>query len=174
LVGEQRPLPVSFERQQALCKVIGITISEEIAAILPENIGYIGLRIPPESAPDSFIHVIVAALRVSDEADRIPLEQAEDAGFVERPRIDNLASLGCRIRHIPILNRILRLPAVRYVRVMPDRISRGNSGSQLRQAHSNLRPEDDAGQPRRLLRSQEAQKLIEPGLTEALRRHTQL
>src|SRR5690349_17503884 len=78
-------------------------------------------------------------------------------------------SEGC----VPIGHRILRLAAMRDVRVVTDGITLGNRGAELGEAHADLRTENDAGQPRGSV-LEDAEKLIHPLAIEALRRNPHL
>jgi len=118
---------------------IFVIIADEIPAVLAQNIQNPGVRIPAECAPDELVDIVVAAFRVGEEADCIGLHPVKNRGFIHRTRIDHLAGLRDRVCYIPIGHWILRLQAVRDIRIMPDRISLRYFSAQLRQTDPHLR-----------------------------------
>src|SRR5215467_15413920 len=51
-VGEQGPLPILLEGQQTLGESVRVLFSNEIPAVLTQDLQYIGFRVPSQSAPD--------------------------------------------------------------------------------------------------------------------------
>src|SRR5262249_36092355 len=86
----------------SMAKSFGVLFPNKILAILPQDLCHIGVGIPPQSAPDEFIHIIIATLRVSQKADGVRFGFPKDNGLALRPRVDALAGFGNGIRHIPI------------------------------------------------------------------------
>src|ERR1041384_2485596 len=60
-VGQERHSPILFQRQQSLGKAFRERLPNEIAAVLAENIDQRSVRIPPQSAPDRLVYVVIAA-----------------------------------------------------------------------------------------------------------------
>src|SRR5438045_3945383 len=102
-------MPIAFQRQQALSKALSETVADKVAAVLAEDVNHSCLRVPAESAPNEFVDIVVAALRIGKEANRILLGLAEDGRFVFWARVNAFTSLGERISHVPIRHRVLAL-----------------------------------------------------------------
>ena len=162
-------MPVFFQCQQALGEIFGVTLADEIAAVVAQNIDDVRLGIPAQSAPDGLVHVVVAAFGIADEADRVRLQQPEDRGHLGGTRVDSLPSLRNGEGRVPIGDRVLALPAMSDVRIVAQGIFFRNRRAQLRQAQSHLRAEDHAAEPGRLFLVEDREEFIEPLLVEALR-----
>src|SRR4051812_20653472 len=55
LVGQQRPLPVALEGQEALRERIGVVGADEVAAVLPKDLPHIRVGVPSQGAPDGLV-----------------------------------------------------------------------------------------------------------------------
>src|SRR5262249_7949428 len=99
-----------FQRQEAPGKGVCRGVPDEIPAVLAQDFEYVGLRIPTQRAPDEFVDVIVATLRISEESDCAWLRLPEDRSLTLRPRINTLTRFSNGVSGIPIRNRVLALP----------------------------------------------------------------
>ena len=174
MVFQQRPAPVLLEPEQRAGKFLHIGRPDKIACIILQDPRHIGAGIPPQRAPDGFVHIVIAPLGVSDEPNRSRLGCAENRGLIERARIDRFASLGQGIGPIPIRHRVLALPAVGNVGVMPDRVAKRNSPAQFGKADPHLRAKNHPGQPVWRVIVQNGNELVQPLLVETLRRDPEL
>ena len=172
-VRRERAAPVALQREQPLCERIGIAFTDEVAAVLPQDLHDVGLRVPAQPAPHELVDIVVRALRVGDEVRRVRHQRAEDDGFGLGPRVDLLALRRQRVGDVPVLHRVLAAQAVRDVRIPADAVPLRHVRAQHGQAVAHLRPEDDPGQPRGL-GLEDAVELVHPRLREALRRHPHL
>src|SRR5690242_7296323 len=113
--------------------------ADEVAPVLAQDLFDVRVRIPAERAPDHLVDVVVAALRVREEADGAGRGLPEDFGLAKRTGVDSFAAFSDGIGHVPVRYRILALAAVRDVGVVPDGIPIGDGGAQLLEIHANLR-----------------------------------
>ena len=174
LVGDQRSAPVAFQGHQSLRESLGVAVTDEIPAELPQHINHPGVRIPIQRTPHRLVHIVIATLGIADEPHRVRLEQAHNRRLIHRARIDAFASLGDRKRGVPIRHRILALAGVGDVGIMPDRIGFRHRRTQLREAHPHLGSKDDSAQPFRLLHLEDLEEFLQPNAVEALRRDPHL
>ena len=77
LVGDQGATPIPFEREQALGEVLRVAFAQEIATVFPQDIEDRRVRVPAEGAPHDFVHIVVAAFRISHEANSVRLQPSE-------------------------------------------------------------------------------------------------
>src|SRR5439155_106685 len=100
------------QRKQSLRETLNILFTNEIAAVLAENVVHFGVRVPAEPAPDHLVDIVVTAFRVSQEADGVGLRLAKNDRFTFRPRIDAFTRFGDGKGHVPAGHGILALPGV--------------------------------------------------------------
>jgi len=137
-------VPVAFQSQQSLRKVLGVLVADEVAAVVAQHVRHIDFGVPAERAPDRFVHVVVATFRVSQKPDGIGLREPENRRLAERTRIDRLAALSRGKSRVPVRDRVFAAPAVRDVRVMTDRKFLRDRCAQLRKDDANLRTISEA------------------------------
>src|SRR5687767_5245892 len=135
--------------------------ADEVPAVLAENRVDARFRVPAETAPDNLVHVVVGAVRVSDESGAVPDGIAEQLSLSYRERVNRFAIVDKRVRHVPVRNGILRADRVRDVGVNADRIPRGDLRSQHRHADTDTRSVYDASEPGGLP-LQGREKLVKP------------
>ena len=163
------PRQLRSSASSPLAKVVGVALADEVAAVLAQRLERLGVAVPAQTAPDDLVDVVVAALRVRDEADGVSIERAVDGRLVDGAGVDGLAVGRLRVRDVPVGHRVLRAQAVGDVRVQPDLVARVNLRAQGRQRVAHLRTKHQAGQPGRLARHQVVE-LVHPVHGEALRR----
>ncbi len=169
-VRQQRTAPVALQREQSLREGVRHIGADEVAAVIAQHLGHVDLRIPAERAPDGLVDIVVAAFGIGQEAGvGEGLQHAEDLRVIERPRVDAFALLGLGVGDVPIVHGELRVHGVGDVGVEADGVSLGDALAQFGQVDADLRAEDDAAEPWRLLVHQ-PEELLHPGRVEALRR----
>src|SRR5205807_5171904 len=102
LVGCQSTAPVLFQTKQSSGKRLPVTVTYIIVRVLPQQIGHWHHGIPAQTAPDTFVHVIVTPLRVTDEPDRIGLQLSNNRGSIPPPTLDALPVLRHCVSGVPI------------------------------------------------------------------------
>ena len=105
-VGQNRPLPVLFEREQAKSESIGITITEEEAAVLAQGFGLPAFPRPTCCRPDKLVDVVVATLGVGDETNRFALGGAKHRRILPGAGVDRLAPFGRGKGKVPFHNHV--------------------------------------------------------------------
>ena len=128
-VRQERPAPVAFQCHETLGERIRVTFADKVAAIFAQDLQQVGVRFPAEAAPDDLVHIVVAALGVSDKADGFFRKGGEDGGFVARPRVDTFARFGQREGRVPVGHGVLAGAAVGDVGIAADRITLGHRRS---------------------------------------------
>ena len=114
---------------------------------LAQNFGEVTVGVPTEGTPDEFVDVVVAALRVAEEANAVGQNVLKNCSLPDGAGVDHFAALGKSIGDIPVRDRVLAPYAVGDVRIAADRIVGGNSATEFFDGEAGHRSEDDAVEP---------------------------
>jgi hypothetical protein len=114
--------PVVLQGDQPGGELAGEAFVEEYAGVIPKDLGHGGIGIPAEGRPDGLVHIVVDPFGISDRADGMRLQQAEDQSHVARTGTNGFAPLRQGKSGIPVCHRILAFLGVRDVRVKTNRV----------------------------------------------------
>ena len=70
------PRQLRSSASRPCAKAVAERVADEIAAVLAQDLGHVPIRIPAQRAPYEFVHVVVGAFRIADEADGVGLRRA--------------------------------------------------------------------------------------------------
>src|SRR5690606_27423766 len=106
---------------------MGVILSDEISPVIHQYFTYIRIPIPTQSIPHNLIHIVIKTFRIGDETNIVAgIVYSENGSLCLRPRIDTLSVLRRSEGEISVWHRILRIKAMRDIRIRPDGIIRPN------------------------------------------------
>jgi len=150
-VVSENPFPVLLEREDSIGRALCNRRSEKKVRVLEAGLARLGSRVPAETAPDRFVHVVVDTIRIGQETvcpRRIPIVNVR---VPRRLRIRTFPAQRQRIRLVPPVNRILANKAMRNVRIMPKTVLPRKTAPCIGYRRARW-PMNDAPEPFRLSR----------------------